>query len=51
MTVDLAMLASPHRMELTTDPATSTFVATWSLAPLFGLGLEPVLALMRPPSS
>lgn len=51
VTVDLAMLASPHRMELTTDPATSTFVATWSLAPLFGLGLEPVLALMRPPSS
>lgn len=51
VTADLAMLASPHRMELTTDPASSTFVATWSLAPLFGLGLEPVLALMRPPSS
>ena len=51
VTIDLAMLASPHRLELTTDPATSTFVATWSLAPLFGLGLEPVLALMRPPSS
>ncbi len=49
VTVDLAMLASPHRLELTTDPATATFVASWPLPPLFGLGLEPVLARMRPP--
>jgi len=51
LTVDLAMLASPHRLELTTDPATSTFTATWPLFPLFGVGLEPVIARMRPPDA
>ena len=49
VTVDVAMLATPHRLELTTDPRTSTFRATWPLPPLFGLGLDPVLARMRPP--
>ena len=49
VTVDLAMLATPHRLELTTDPGTSTFRATWPLPPLFGLGLDPVLARMHPP--
>jgi hypothetical protein len=49
LTVDLAMLATPHRMELGTDPATGTFSATWPLPPLFGLGLEAHLSRMAPP--
>ncbi len=47
--VDLASLATPHRAELTLDPATSTFHATWPLVPLFGLGLSRSLSAMRPP--
>lgn len=47
--VDLVMLATPHRLELTTDPNTATFTATWPLFPLFGLGVEGVLSRMRPP--
>ncbi|UDY34516.1 serine hydrolase domain-containing protein [Dermatobacter hominis] len=49
LVVDLVMLASPHRLELTTDPATSTFAATWPIFPLFGMGLDHVLSRMRPP--
>ena len=51
LTVDLVMLASPHRLELRTDPATQTFSATWPLFPLFGMGLDSVLTRMRPPES
>lgn len=51
LTVDLAMLATPHRLELTTDPTTGTFRALWPLPPLFGLGLEAELGRMRPPST
>lgn len=47
--VDLAVLASPHRLQITTDPASSTFTATWPLPPLFGLGLDGVLSRMAPP--
>lgn len=47
--VELVMRATPHRLELTTDPATSTFRATWPLFPLFGLGVEAVLSRMQPP--
>ena len=50
VTVDLVMLATPHRLELTTDPATSTFTATWPRFPLFGLGLDPELSRMHPPA-
>lgn len=49
LTVEVAMLATPHRLEITTDPETGTFTATWPLFPLFGAGLDPVIARMRPP--
>ena len=49
LSVDLVMLATPHRLELTTDPASATFRATWPLFPLFGLGVEGPLSKMRPP--
>ena len=51
LTVDLVMLASPHRLELRTDPATQTFSATWPQFPLFGMGLDHVLGRMRPPEA
>ncbi len=47
--VDLVMLATPHRLELTTEPPSGTFRAEWPLFPLFGLGVEGVLSRMRPP--
>lgn len=47
--VDLAVLASPHRLEMTLDPTTSTFRAQWPVPPLFGLGLADALHRMCPP--
>jgi CubicO group peptidase (beta-lactamase class C family) len=47
--LDLVLLASPHRLELVTDPSTSTFVATWPRVPLFGMGLDRVLSRIGPP--
>ncbi len=47
--VDVAFLATPHRLEIELDPAAGTFVARWPLVPLFGVGLDPHLASMRPP--
>lgn len=47
--VDLVFLATPHRLELTLDPATSTFTASWPAVPLFGGGLGPKLTGLRPP--
>jgi hypothetical protein len=49
LVVDLAMLATPHRLEVTVDPRSGEFIATWPLYPLFGLGIDGVLARMRPP--
>ena len=49
--VDLALLATPHRIEIELDPATATFVARWPVVPLFGGGLEPRLGSMRQPSN
>lgn len=49
VTVDLVMRATPHRLEVVTDPAGSTFTATWPLFPLFGAGVDGVIARMRPP--
>jgi hypothetical protein len=49
VSVQLVMRASPHRLELRTDPSTRTFRATWPLFPLFGLGLDGVLHRMHPP--
>jgi hypothetical protein len=50
LVVDLALLATPHRLELTVDPASRTFDATWPAVPLFGAGLEPALTRMHPPA-
>lgn len=47
--VDLAVVASPHRLEITADPTTATFTARWPVMPIFGLGLDGVLARMGPP--
>jgi Beta-lactamase len=47
--VDIAFLATPHRLEIELDPAAGTFVARWPLVPLFGVGLDPHLSSMRPP--
>ncbi len=47
--VDVAFLATPHRLEIELDPAAGTFVARWPLVPLFGVGLDPHLSAMRPP--
>ncbi|HPU38314.1 MAG TPA: hypothetical protein PLS63_01985 [Microthrixaceae bacterium] len=41
--------ASPHRLEIRTDPTSSTFSATWPITPLFGMGLDSVLAKIAPP--
>jgi hypothetical protein len=49
--VDLVMLATPHRLELSLDPARSTFTASWPAIPLFGGGIGPKLTRMRPPDA
>jgi CubicO group peptidase (beta-lactamase class C family) len=50
LVVDLALLATPHRLELTVDPTSRTFDAAWPAVPLFGAGIEPALTRMRPPA-
>ncbi len=45
--VDLAFVATPHRLELELDAGTGTFVARWPLPPLFGAGLPSELHAMR----
>jgi CubicO group peptidase (beta-lactamase class C family) len=49
VSVDLVLLASPHRLEIELDPADGTFVARWPIVPLFGAGLGTHLASIRPP--
>jgi CubicO group peptidase (beta-lactamase class C family) len=46
--VDLAMLATPHRLELALDPATATFVTRWPDVPL-SMGRSTRLTSMRAP--
>ncbi len=48
--VDLAFLATPHRLEIELDPASATFTARWPLVPLFGAGLDKRLASLRAPT-
>lgn len=48
LVVDLVFTATPHRIELTIDPADNTFRAHWTYAPLF-LGSDHRLASLRPP--
>ena len=49
LAVDLAFLATPHRLEVELDPSTATFFARWPLVPLFGGGLAPQLGSMHVP--
>ena len=48
--VDLVMLDTPHRLELTLDPITSTFSSHWPVMPLFLAGLDNRLTAMRAPN-
>lgn len=48
--VDVSLLASPHRLEVTLDPVAGTVDAAWPLFPLFGAGLGPKLSRLRPPT-
>ena len=48
--VDLAFLATPHRLEIELDPTAGTFVARWPLMPLFGVGPDHRLAVLRAPA-
>jgi CubicO group peptidase (beta-lactamase class C family) len=48
--VDLAFLATPHRLEIELDPTARTFVARWPTVPLFGAGLETQLSSLRAPA-
>ncbi|MFV0306794.1 MAG: serine hydrolase domain-containing protein, partial [Desertimonas sp.] len=47
--VDVAFLATPHRLELNLEPRRRTFVARWPLVPLFGAGIDRRLSSMVPP--
>jgi CubicO group peptidase (beta-lactamase class C family) len=49
LAVDLVFLHTPHRLELSLDPALGTFNAVWPAVPLFGVGLSRRLAALRPP--
>jgi CubicO group peptidase (beta-lactamase class C family) len=48
--IDVAFLATPHRLEIELDPLTGTFVARWPLMPLFGVGPDHRLAALRAPA-
>ena len=48
--IDLAFLASPHRLAIELDPATGTFSTHWPSLPLFRAGFSPHLASMRAPN-
>lgn len=48
--VDLAFLASPHRLELELNHRRQTFVARWPLVPLFGVGIDRRLSSIVPPA-
>ncbi|HTK97795.1 MAG TPA: serine hydrolase domain-containing protein [Pseudomonadales bacterium] len=47
--VDLAMLDTPHRLEITLRPETRTFETRWLVQPLFGAGIGKRLASMHAP--
>jgi hypothetical protein len=49
LAVDLAFLATPHRLELELDPSTRTFITRWPIVPLVGAGLEHRLTSMCTP--
>lgn len=47
--VDLAMLETPHRLEITLRPATQTFETHWPVLPIFGAGIDAHVSSMRAP--
>lgn len=47
--VDLVMLDTPHRLEVTLRPATRTFETHWPVLPIFGAGIDKRIASMRAP--
>jgi CubicO group peptidase (beta-lactamase class C family) len=49
--VDLVLLDTPHRIELTLDVGAGTFAARWPVMPLFGAGIDRPLASMRAPEA
>lgn len=49
LAVDVVLVHTPHRIELTLDPATATFSAVWPLMPLFGVGVDRRLSSMLLP--
>jgi CubicO group peptidase (beta-lactamase class C family) len=50
ITADVVFLATPHRLEVELDPTGATFVARWPLMPLFGVGPDHRLAVLRTPA-
>lgn len=49
MVVDLVPLDTPHHLEITLRPETSTFETRWLVQPLFGAGISKRLASMHAP--
>lgn len=48
--VDLVLLDTPHRLEITLRPEAGEFDAHWPLMPLFGGGIGKQIALMHAPA-
>ena len=51
LVVDLAFLASPHRLEIELDPSAATFTTHWPSIPLFGAGMDNRLSDLRVPAA
>jgi CubicO group peptidase (beta-lactamase class C family) len=51
LVVEVAFLASPHRLEIELDPSAGTFTTRWPNIPLFGAGLDNRLGRLRVPDA
>ncbi len=49
LAVDIAFLATPHRLEVEVEPAAGTFATRWAGFPLFGAGLKGRLTSLHAP--
>jgi hypothetical protein len=49
LVVDVVLVHTPHRLEVTIDLAERTFTAVWPIVPLFGVGVDRRLSSMRLP--
>ena len=49
LAVDIAFLATPHRLEVEVEPAAATFATRWAGFPLFGAGLKGRLTSLHAP--